>query len=166
MRPYRTALLVLATAMGILAYPRPAAAEKAVVLVRHAEKSLAGGKDPDLVPEGRQRAEKLLATLKAAGVTAILTSETRRATLTAEPLARALGVKPRIVPGGDPEGTVKEIDAAPADAVVLVVGHSNTLPEILGRLGVPGVKVGDDDYGNLFVVVRRDGKATLVTLRY
>ena len=56
--------------------------------------------------------------------------------------------------------------AVPADAVVLVVGHSNTLPEILGRLGVPGVQVGDDDYGNLFVVVRRDGKATLVTLRY
>lgn len=164
MTPSRTALLVLAT--GLLASPRPAAAEKAVVLVRHAEKSLEGGKDPDLVPEGRQRAEKLVSTLKAAGVTAILTSETKRATLTAEPLARALGVTPRIVPGGDPAGTVKEIDAAPADAVVLVVGHSNTLPEILGRLGVPGVKVGDDDYGNLFVVVRRDGKATLVTIRY
>ena len=43
---------------------------------------------------------------------------------------------------------------------------SYTLPEILGRLGVPGVKVADDDYGNLFVVVRRDGKATLVTIRY
>ena len=51
---------------------------------------------------------------------------------------------------------------------VLIVGHSNTVPDLIRKLGVTdAVTIGDDDYDNLFVVVRSTGgKATLVRLKY
>ena len=57
---------------------------------------------------------------------------------------------------------------ATKDGAVLVVGHSNTLPEILAKLGAPAkVAIDDGDFGNLFVVVRSPGKVpTVVRLRY
>jgi len=150
-----------------LALSFPASAERAVILVRHAEKG-AEGKDPELTDSGRQRAVRLAEALKDTGVTTILTSDARRTIRTAEPAAKANGVAARVVKGGDAGETVKEIDGAPADAVVLVVGHSNTLPEILAKLGAPAkVAIADSDFGNLFVVVRSPGKVpTVVRLRY
>jgi hypothetical protein len=51
---------------------------------------------------------------------------------------------------------------------VLVVGHSNTVPDLLKRLGVKtAVSIGDAEYDNLFVVVRAaTGEPTLIRLRY
>lgn len=157
-------LLIVAPWLGV---SWPAAAEKTVILVRHAEKR-AEGKDPELSDSGRLRAARLAEALRDAGVTAILTSDARRTIRTAEPAAKANGLAARVVKAGDAAETVKEIDAAPADAVVLVVGHSNTLPEILAKLGAPAkVAIDDGDFGNLFVVVRSPGKVpTVVRLRY
>jgi hypothetical protein len=40
-------------------------------------------------------------------------------------------------------------------ATALVVGHSNTVPEIVAALGVAtAVTVADDEYDNLFIVTR------------
>jgi hypothetical protein len=48
-----------------------------------------------------------------------------------------------------------------------VVGHSNTLPEIISRLGAGTVQpIGDDDYDRLFVVTVAAGKASVLTLHY
>ena len=51
---------------------------------------------------------------------------------------------------------------------VLIVGHSNTVPDLLKRLGIKdAITIADDEYDNLFVVVRRDvGEPTLIRLRY
>jgi hypothetical protein len=49
---------------------------------------------------------------------------------------------------------------------VLVVGHSNTLPEILKGLGVTEpVTIGEDEFDSLFVVTRGSPPA-FVRLRY
>ena len=50
----------------------------------------------------------------------------------------------------------------------LIVGHSNTVPEILKKLGVSEpVHIDDEQFGDLFVVVRGDpGDVTLVKLKY
>lgn len=144
----------------------PARAEKAVLLVRHAEKA-SGGDDPELSEAGSGRAARLAEMLKGAGLTAVLSSDRKRTLLTARPAAAAAGVVVREIAKGDPAATLAAIDAAPADAVVLVVGHSNTIPEILTKLGGPAVTIDDADFGNLFVVVRAAGKpASVVRLRY
>ena len=49
-----------------------------MVIVRHAEKAASDGKDPDLSPAGRARAEALVRILKDSGITAIFTSEFKR----------------------------------------------------------------------------------------
>jgi hypothetical protein len=48
-----------------------------------------------------------------------------------------------------------------------VVGHSNTVPDILKSLGVSEpIRIADDEYDRLFVVVRRGGEPELLKLRY
>jgi broad specificity phosphatase PhoE len=125
----------------------PLAALDAVYLVRHAEKA-EGWPEADkaldpfwpLSPAGVARARGLAARLAPAGVAAVYASRTVRAFATGLPLAEAAGA-PLVV---DPASTVKpEMDAFlarlrerhPADRAVLVVGHSNTVPELLARLG-------------------------------
>ncbi|HEX5760441.1 MAG TPA: phosphoglycerate mutase family protein [Thermoanaerobaculia bacterium] len=125
----------------------PLAALDAVYLVRHAEKAEGwpeGDKALDalwpLSPAGIERARALAPRLAEAGIAAVYTSRTVRAFATALPLAEAAGV-PLVV---EPSSTLKaEMDAFLArlrerhaqDRAVLVVGHSNTVPELLARLG-------------------------------
>ncbi|HYX19467.1 MAG TPA: histidine phosphatase family protein, partial [Thermoanaerobaculia bacterium] len=63
---------------------------------------------------------------------------------------------------------VSALRKAHPNDVVLVVGHSNTLPNLLDTLGVPEkITLGDNEYDNLFVVVPEPGKpTTLLRLRY
>jgi len=51
---------------------------------------------------------------------------------------------------------------------VLIVGHSNTIPDLIKKLGVTTeIKIGDDDYDDLFLVVRpATGQPTLIRLKY
>lgn len=156
-----TVLLGLMTATQALAQP-------AVFLLRHAERADSGtaaakmtGADPDLSGAGIARADSLAKLLKEAQITAIYTTEYKRTQQTAAPLATALGIKPVVVPSKDVEGVAKRIRSATGN--VLVVGHSNTLPEILAALGVgERVTIGEDDFGSLFVVFGQK----LVRLRY
>lgn len=148
--------VVLAT-LALIGAAQCAAAQM-IVLVRHAERADAGmagapsmASDPDLSDTGRARAATLAAMLADAGVTEIFVTEYRRTRQTAEPLAKILGVTPESVPAKDLDGLVTKIKAARGN--VLVVGHSNTLPPIIKRLGVEAaVAIGDDDYDNLFIV--------------
>jgi hypothetical protein len=51
---------------------------------------------------------------------------------------------------------------------VLIVGHSNTVPSILRRLGVrETIALADTEFDNLFIVVpQRDGAPMLLRLKY
>ena len=144
-------LLLAATMLALIT---PAfAAEPAIFLVRHAEKAEAtsgDSKDPDLSEAGRARAEALALMLKDAGIAAIFVTELKRTKQTAEPLARAANVEPTIVPAKETAELVAKLKEMRGNA--LVVGHSNTLPEIVQSLGVTEpVTVGDSDYDNLFI---------------
>jgi phosphohistidine phosphatase SixA len=157
-------LAVLFAALGAaapaLAQPAPpsSAAQPAIFLVRHAERAdTAGGgapmmaSDPDLSAAGRARAESLARILEQAGIAAIYTTEYKRTKQTAEPLARALGLQPVAVAAKDLPGLVQKLKGAPGN--VLVVGHSNSVPDVIKALGVAEpVQIGDADYDNLFVV--------------
>src|SRR3954470_16086169 len=80
--------LRLVAVLVLAGVPSAAQAQKAVILVRHADRD---PNAPDsLTDEGRARAKALARVLRDAGVTAIVTSDTNRARETAEPTARQL----------------------------------------------------------------------------
>ena len=147
------------------------AAQQAVFVVRHAERAdaVAGGSpmmatDPELSDAGRARAQSLASALKDAGITAIFVTEFKRTQQTAEPLAKALGIQPTVVTAKDLAGLVEKVKASTGN--VLVVGHSNTVSDVITRLGVETpVKLSDTDFDNLFVVVGAV-KPTLVRIHY
>ncbi len=134
------------------------AGAQTVFVVRHAERADAasGGQtmmaaDPELSKAGHARAESLAAMLKDAGITAIFASDTRRAQQTGAPLAKALGLTVQVVPAKEPGALLATVKAAKGN--VLVVGHSNTVPEIIKGLGVATpVTIGESEYDSLFVV--------------
>jgi phosphohistidine phosphatase SixA len=160
----RLALLALAFAA---ASASSLAAQQAVFVVRHAEKTDQSA-DPDLSPAGRARAERLGALLADAGVSAVFATEFRRTQQTVAPLAGRLGIAPQVVKADDVAGLVARIRAAQAAGVVVVAWHSNSVPRILAELGAaPPVTIADDEFDNLFVVVPRGpGPPVLLRLRY
>lgn len=162
----RTAKLALFPALLALSAARPAPGQRAVILVRHAEK-LDSSDDPLLSPAGEERAKRLAAMLKDAGVAAVVTTEYKRTQLTAAPLVKALHLVPEILSAKKPEETVAVLKKKHAQDVVLVVGHSNTLPPLIQKLGVAEAVTLDDDYDNLFIVVPRGkGPPTLLRLKF
>jgi len=156
-----------AIAAAILALAAaPAFAQKAVFVVRHAEKaSDSNGKEVPLSDQGKARAERLAAMLRDAGITAICSTDTVRTRSTAEPLARALHMTIRIYT--DVNDLAEELKREP-DTVALVVGHGNTVPLFLTAMGAKEkIELGDREYDNLFVVVPKpSGGPEMLRLRY
>ena len=141
-----------------------------VILVRHAEKKVVPpeNKDPDISPEGQVRAEELARMFGAAGIGAIYASQYKRTQQTAKPLADKLGVAVTKVEARNTADLVKQIRAGAAGQVVLVVGHNNTVPEVIAALGGPKLPIiPETDYDNLFILtVQSDGTAKLLAMKY
>lgn len=111
-----------------------------ILLVRHADIDLPPvTADPALNAAGRERAEALAHVVGVAGVTTVFTSTFRRTRQTAEPALRALGIDGRIMP--DAATVARDARAGEFGGVVLVAGHSNTVPEVIAALGVPAPPV-------------------------
>lgn len=140
---------------------------RVIFLVRHAERAATSGRvppDTGLSAEGKIRADHLGQQLKDAGITAIFTTEYKRTQQTAAPLAHSLGIQPEIISAGDLRSLMAKIKNETGN--VLVVGHSNTLPQIINALGVHArVVISEGDYDNLFIVVP-DRKPELIHLHY
>jgi len=167
--PTRTRLTgMLGAAVAILLTAAShAAAQQAVIVVRHAEKA---DQSPDtaLSAKGRARAKALADLLRAAGVTHIITSEFRRSQETAAPLAKALGLTAEQVPARDLPALVARLHALDPASIVVIVGHSNTIPPMLAVLGWPNtLDLHDGDYDDVFVLAPHPGqRASMVRLKY
>ncbi len=158
----------------ILLAARPATAQRAVFVVRHAEKqSEANEPGVPLSEAGRARAERIARMLKNAGVTAIYSTDTVRTLETAKPLARALQIAIRKYAakgadgGPDLRPLADRFKSEHARDVVFVVGHSDTVPALLKALGCSEeVQITADRYDDLFVVVPTDhASPTLLRLK-
>ena len=155
----------------VLALAANAAAQSQVFIVRHAEKAAvpAGAapmmaEDPDLSTAGQERAASLGVALKDAGITAVYATQYKRTQQTAAPLAKALGLTVNVVSSSDLPALLAKLQTIPGN--VLVVGHSNSVTEIVNGLGVPTtIKLTEADYDNLFVVTRGE-KPSLLRLHY
>jgi phosphohistidine phosphatase SixA/ketosteroid isomerase-like protein len=131
-----------------------------IVLVRHAEKSTDDPKDPSLSAAGEARANALAAALADAQITDVYVTQYKRTRQTAEPLAKQRGITTTERPVTSANSATyardlaQEIVARTRGKSVLVVGHSNTVPDIvkaLSGISVPGIA--DSEYDHLFVVV-------------
>lgn len=133
--------LLLAAVLSLFA--ASTAAAQTVIIVRHAEKAdpAAGlDADPVLSEAGQARARALAVELADARPSVILTSPLQRTRLTAAPTAEHNAVTIEAVPldGGIQThlaAIVAKVEAAPDDATILIVGHSNTVPLIARALG-------------------------------
>lgn len=158
----RLRAVVVASALTALLCASAAEAHKAVIVVRHAEKQSQTDPDTALSVTGEDRALALARLLRNSGVTHVVVSDKKRTAQTAEPLTDQTGLKPVVVT--EVPKLVEALKAMPKDAVVVVVHHSNTIPEILKALGVKAdIKLKDDQYGRVFVVQQ---DASLLELAY
>ncbi|HYJ30017.1 MAG TPA: phosphoglycerate mutase family protein [Allosphingosinicella sp.] len=147
----------LALAACATAAPEPPR-EDAFYVMRHLHK--ADGTDPGLTTEGQGCAARLAEELAGSNIGAIYASTTRRARETAAPTAARLRLTPAEYDPRDTPSLVARVRAEPGS--VLVVGHSNTVPEIVERLG--GARPGDlaeDRYGEVWRVARPGGAVTV-----
>jgi phosphohistidine phosphatase SixA len=120
-------------------------------LVRHAEKQADAGRDPHLTEAGWQRAHKLAHYLQEKSVTDIWSSDYFRTRETALPLSESLGLEMIIYDPSDLGSLADELLAAANNAIV--VGHSNTTPELARLLcdcDVDGMD--ESEYGRLIIV--------------
>ena len=133
-----------------------------VVLLRHAERE-AGGSDPSLSSAGKSRAKLLAAMLTDAGIDAIFTSEFKRTKETAAPLAQQLGLSPQEL---DDDMARAGQQVRSAGQRVLVVGHTNTVPELIAALGGPPVTILETAFNRLFVLHLRNTSSDLLSMTY
>ncbi len=138
-----------------------------VLVVRHAEKAGTDA-DPALTASGRERAERLSRLTSASGVNAVYCTQFLRTRQTVEPIASAQDLEPIEVDAHDTPGLVRKLLAHPPGDVVVVAGHSNTVPDIVAGLGAPHPgPIDESDYDNLFIVtVFENGNAGTLRLQY
>ena len=160
-RPTICVLLYFIAVLGAT----PALAQVKVIFTRHAEKAALPANDPPLTEAGKKRAELLASMLADSGVVAIYVSELQRTQQTAAPLAERLHLKPIVIPANDVDGMVKAIRFRQS-GVILVVGHSNKLPQIIAALGGPKVDIPDEVYDNLFLLTVGPAHSSLLRLHY
>jgi broad specificity phosphatase PhoE len=152
---------------------------KTVFLIRHAEREEEPRQDPPLKKEGVARSHELARLLGNAGIKAIFTSQFARTKQTAEPLANKLGLtvasislksnptNPRQIAEESTTEVVNKILERSGENV-LVVGHSNSIPDVIKMLGGDVVPTIDErKFDDLFIVtIYAKGKAKVTQMKY
>lgn len=123
-----------------------------VILVRHADRT---GNVDVLNSSGTARAQELARILDETNVSVIYTSTANRTQQTAIPLATQLGISITTYDTGNLPSLASEIKSSHKGKVILVVGHSNTVPETINLLGIlPTLSdIPHDEYDNLYIVI-------------
>ena len=139
-----------------------------VFVVRHAEKLEPSDPESLLSAEGEARAAALAAHLAEAGVSRIYATTKVRTQQTAGPLAKARAIEPVVLDPYALDELVSRIRTEDGGRTVLVVGHSNSVPDIVRRLSGTGIDgIPEHIFDRLFkIVIAPDGTATLEQLRY
>ena len=167
-----TVLIYLALAV-VLAWFFESQATTTIIFVRHADKASAPDNDPGLSIAGAERAGELQRLLGdadvIAGIDAIYATPFKRSQGTAQPLATALSLPINSYDPRNTEQILETILRTHKGKIILVVGHSNTLPELMANLGaskrVP--EIAEDEYDNLYIVtIPWFGKTKTLRLKY
>jgi broad specificity phosphatase PhoE len=153
----------------LLLAPVVASAQQTVIVIRHAERADAGANnmttapaDPSLSAAGHARAAKLASMLADTGIQAIYATEFKRTQETAQPLAAKIGLKVEVMPAKDIAALVAKVRAEHANDTVVIVGHSDTVPEIVKAFTGKVITVKDQEYDAMFVLTPRAGTVALI----
>ena len=171
----RIQVIIAYTTIAIgLAWFFESQATTTMIFVRHAEKQNIPLEDPGLTEAGRQRAEELARQLidadVVAGIDAIYSTNTRRTLETVTPISELLDLDVLIyLNEEDDEPLVDKMVADNKGKIILVVGHSDTLPDMIAALGaskkVP--VIAENEYDNLYLIsIPWFGKTKTIRLRY
>ena len=140
-----------------------------VILVRHAEKKIEPeNPDPDLAPEGLERAQEIARVFGGTGINAIYATQYQRTQQTVKPLSDRTGVPVTLLQSSQTDELVKQIQTSHRGQTIFVAGHNNTVPAIASALSGENIPViPESEYDNLFIVtIYRFGKAKVVKLKY
>ena len=146
-----------------------------MIFVRHAEKAALPADDPALSEAGQRRAAELARQLVDAdvvpgvGVDVVYSTSYRRTVETAKPVADALGLQVMMYDAADTVSFLETAVRQYKGKIILVVGHSNTVPEMIGNMGasksVP--EIAEDEYDNIYLVsIPWFGKTKTIRMRY
>jgi len=137
---------------------------KSFYLIRHAEKLNDGSKDPVLTLKGQLRAQNIAHILSHTGITKVFATEYQRTQMTAKPMADLIGVNVTSYNPSDLLAFAEQMHAQ--DESVLIVGHSNTTPQLVKLLsGEPVIKLTEADFDYIFQVVIEEGQTSLNILK-
>ena len=170
----RIQAIVIYTAIAIgLAWFFESQATTTMIFVRHAEKAGFSADNPGLTPAGQRRAAELARQLVdadvVAGVDAIYSTPYRRTMETAQSVADALDLEVISYDPSDNEAVLETILKTHKGKIILVVGHSDTLPILIADLGaskkVP--PIAEYEYDNIYIIsIPWFGKTKTIRLRY
>ncbi len=141
-----------------------------VWIVRHAEKYTSDpkDKDPELTDEGKLRADALTKELRGKKLDSIFATDYKRTKLTAFPLADDIGIAIKTYNPATQKDFAKELMKYGGGQKFLIVGHSNTILELIEAFGGkrPVKELSDDDYDYLFELTVKGTSVDLKTSRY
>ena len=125
-----------------------------IILIRHAEKAEAHSKDPSLSAIGLQRAEALVQLFKDTPIALFYTTPYKRTAETITPIAKANG-KEVLTYNPSDKKSIAEMIYAGKGKKMMIVGHSNTIPQMVNTLIGKNqfATLDENDYGKLFIVV-------------
>ncbi len=129
-------------------------------LLRHFEKQPTHT-NPGLVAQGQARAEGLAQMLAGSPITHIFSSDYRRTRASVAPLAERLGIEVVIY---DPRDLPALTQRLAGIEQALVVGHSNTTPELVRLLEGRAEAMQEQDYGSLYVLTKTNQVTTTLRL--
>jgi 2,3-bisphosphoglycerate-dependent phosphoglycerate mutase len=179
-RPFLTPIWLMALA-GLLAVVILAVAAwwwgtadcTTVIVIRHAEQAIGSVADPPLTEAGEARAAllaRMFGDAKSPGrLDAIYVSPVLRNRLTAAPLAARLGLTPTVAAAADPKALARRVLHEHEGGRVLVIGHSDTVPQIVAALSGRNdiSEIGGQEYGTMYIVtVPRIGFANVLRISY
>lgn len=143
--------------------------EVSFIVVRHAEKANDDPDDPSLTAAGQARAARLATLLANEPIAAVYATEFRRTQQTAQPTAdqHHVQVTRYFSKGPIVESAAQWLRQHRQDTI-LIVGHSNTVPEIVGALSGQNVEpISDSQFSRLYRVdIGTDGVARLTQSEY
>jgi phosphohistidine phosphatase SixA len=141
-----------------------------VWIVRHAEKDTTNPSDTDpaLSLAGQERAKDLADLLKSKRVLAVYSTPFKRTMQTVEPTANGHGVTVQMYNPPGAAALATTILKQVKDGSVVIVGHSNTVLELVEALGAkrPIPALGEEDYDYVFTVTIEGSSIKLQTSQY
>jgi len=135
-------------------------------LIRHAEKvrENPANKNPDLNERGFQRAENWKKVLQHVSFDAIFSTDFMRTLHTAEPIAKKFNLKPVLYNPSKVDFELFQLENEGKN--VLIVGHSNTIPQFVNGLihQQKYQEMDDAEFSHLYIVTVKGNQITDVLL--